>query len=69
MAAPELHKPVARQVENSHGQKPHGVNESKAVAVAGGSLRKVCDDRCVPDRLMKGETTQDVDSSHGEPAC
>ena len=55
MPASEFHKPPARQVENCDRQNPRGVDEGQTMTISGRSLREVCDDGSVKDRLMESQ--------------
>lgn len=54
MPAAKVHKPAARQVKDSDGHDPHGVNERQTMTVSQRLFGKVGDDRAMPDGLMEG---------------
>src|SRR5215470_821134 len=56
MPAAEFHKPPARHVEYAQGQYPHGIDEWQVVTIACRSLRKICNDGSVKDRLVKSQS-------------
>src|SRR6516225_3852331 len=59
MSASKLHKPSAWQVENSHCNNPHGINERQPMTVPERAPGPVGNDSAVPNRLVEGQCHQD----------